>query len=366
MQPDWLKQQFGAPATSASGAQSEPEQPSGLNRRNFLHKGMFASMIAGLAAGGLMAQHQAAHAQPAPSVNPFGQEWWPSAWGPADERGAANRITPTKVIEAVKLIKTGKIYQLGRLYEHGMPMFGSRHYSLTIPGGPTGGPFGTARLMYNDEMVSGEIGQVGTQFDGLGHVGTLIGNEVVYYNGLKQSEVGGSYGLKKLGIHNVGVFFTRGILLDVLAYKGGERLPVGYVITPEDIRGTLARQGIHDPAEGDVVLFHTGHGRLWMQDNVESNKGCPGPGVTAAKWLIEKKICLVGGDSWAVEAVPGEDKERPFECHQWWITMNGIYIHENLDLAQLVDDRVYEFAYIFSPLRLKGATGSPGNPIAVA
>ena len=73
----------------------------------------------------------------------------------------------------------------------------------------------------------------------------------------------------------------------------------------------------------------------------------------------------MGGDTWAVEAVPGEDKSRPFECHQWWITMNGMYIHENLDLEQLAADRIYEFAYIFSPLRLKGATGSPGNPIAV-
>ena len=44
---------------------------------------------------------------------------------------------------------------------------------------------------------------------------------------------------------------------------------------------------------------------------------------------------------------------------------NGIYIHENLDLEPLAADRAYEFAYIFSPLRLKGATGSPGNPIAV-
>ncbi|HSF33675.1 MAG TPA: hypothetical protein VLK82_24815 [Candidatus Tectomicrobia bacterium] len=46
--------------------------------------------------------------------------------------------------------------------------------------------------------------------------------------------------------------------------------------------------------------------------------------------------------------------------------MNGIYSHENLDLAELAAQRVYEFAYIFSPLRLKGAAGSPGNPIAVA
>ena len=60
-----------------------------------------------------------------------------------------------------------------------------------------------------------------------------------------------------------------------------------------------------------------------------------------------------------------EEKDRAFEAHQWLITMNGIYIHENLDVEQLAADRVYEFAYIFSPLRLKGATGSPGNPIAV-
>ena len=66
-----------------------------------------------------------------------------------------------------------------------------------------------------------------------------------------------------------------------------------------------------------------------------------------------------------MEAVPGEDKNQPLRCHQWWITINGIYIHENLALGQLAADRVYEFAYIFSPLRLKGATGSPGNPIAV-
>jgi kynurenine formamidase len=101
-----------------------------------------------------------------------------------------------------------------------------------------------------------------------------------------------------------------------------------------------------------------------MKDHAEYSKGCQGSGVTA-QWLIERKICLVGADNWPVETVLGEDKDQLFECHQWWITMNGISIHENLDLEQLAVDRIYEFAYIFSPLRLKGATGSPRNPIAV-
>jgi kynurenine formamidase len=46
-------------------------------------------------------------------------------------------------------------------------------------------------------------------------------------------------------------------------------------------------------------------------------------------------------------------------------TKQGIFLHENLDLSALAADRVYEFAYVFSPLRIKGATGSPGRPIAI-
>ena len=51
--------------------------------------------------------------------------------------------------------------------------------------------------------------------------------------------------------------------------------------------------------------------------------------------------------------------------HQWNIVRHGIYHLECLDLERLAADKVYEFAFIFAPLRLKGATGSPGNPIAV-
>ena len=225
---------------------------------------------------------------------PLDGPWWPSPWGAEDERGASNRITPERVLEAARLIREGKIYSLGRLYEAGMPGFGNRHFSLTIPGVPTGGPFGENRIVYNDELFSGEIGQVGTQFDGLGHIGTRIGGEDVFYNGFVLSEFGDAYGLKRLGVENAGPFFTRGVLLDVAAYKDVERLEGGYVITVEDIEGTLAREGI-EIREGDVVLFRTGHGKLWMQDNAAYSASNPGPGVTAIRWLVEKK--MGGGDT---------------------------------------------------------------------
>jgi kynurenine formamidase len=290
--------------------------------------------------------------------------WWPSPWGADDERGASNRITPERVLAAARLIREGKIYSLGRTYEPGMPSSGNRHFSLTIPGVPTGGPFGENQLVYNDELFSGEIGQVGTQFDGLGHVGTRIDGEDVFYNGFELSEFGDAYGLKRLGVENAGPFFTRGVLLDVAAYKGVERLEGGYVITVEDIEGTLAREGI-EIREGDVVLFRTGHGKLWMKDNETYAASNPGPGATAIRWLVEKKIVMTGADTGNVEAVPGENPNRAFEGHQWLMNRNGIYNFENLDLEELASDQVYEFAFVFAPLKLKGATGSPGNPIAV-
>lgn len=295
---------------------------------------------------------------------PIGPKWWPSEWGADDQRGAANRLTPEKVLEAKGLIRTGKVYQLGRLYENGMPIPGKRHFSLTIPGRPTGVTEGKNKLVHNDELVSGEIGQVGTQFDGLGHVGVRMGKEDIFYNGNKLSEFGDTYGLKRLGVENVGPIFTRGVLLDVAGVKGERTLPIGYVITVDDLK-EAAKQAKVEIRAGDIVLINTGHGFWWMKDNKKFGDGEPGIGIAAARWLTEKKVVMVGCDNWAVEAVPGEDKDRPYQVHQWMLVRHGTYLLENLDLSELAADKVYEFAFVFCPLRLKGATGSPGNPIAI-
>ncbi len=305
-----------------------------------------------------------AQGRPRAEETPVGPKWWPSEWGADDQRGAANRMTQEKVLEATKLIQAGKVYQLGRLYEHGMPLPGKRHFSLTIPGSPTQGPLGKNGLVSHDEMFSGEIGQVGTQFDGLGHVGVRIDGEDYFYNGFKRSEFGKAYGLEKLGVENAGVFYTRGVLLDVARMRKLDRLPEGYVITATDLQTCLETAKLK-LRPGDVVLIRTGHGLLWMKDNKAYGDGEPGIGMEAARWLSMQKIAMVGADNWAIEAVPPEDKDRPYPVHQWNLVRHGIYHLENLNLEELAADRVYEFAFIFAPLRLKGATGSPGNPIAV-
>src|SRR5690606_14257551 len=149
-----------------------------------------------------------------------------------------------KALDAVSLIPAGRIYELGRNYEPGTPILGNRHYSLTSPGLPTVAVGGENRVVFHDAMISGELGQLGTQFAGRRHAGTEIAGDYVFYNGFKLSGSGTSYGLTKLGIEKVGALFTRGVLLDVARYKGVARLDPTYVITVEDIEGTLRMAGI--------------------------------------------------------------------------------------------------------------------------
>jgi len=286
------------------------------------------------------------------------ENWYPSRWGAADQRGAANRITPAKVLEAKNLITRGTVYQLGRTYEAAMPLFGTRHFSLKIP--QTFGPMGSNRTMYHDEIVSAELGQVGTQFDGLGHIG--VGD--LFYNGNDRREFSQGDGLTKLGIENVGSLVTRGVLVDVAAFKGVARLDSSYEITRADLTGALERQRTEIRA-GDVVLVHTGWGSLWLTDNAAFGATAPGVGLEAAQYLVDREVVLVGSDTWATEVVPNPNPELAFPVHQLLIPRNGIYIFENLLTEELARDRVYEFAFFFAPLKIKGATGSPANPLAI-
>jgi len=344
-----------------------------VSRRDFIQQGVIAGVAAGMAAEAA-APVQTAQAQTPTgggALTPIGPPWWPSRWGAQDQAGASNHITPAKIVETARLIKTGKTYELGRMYEQGIPAFGARVFALRIPGAPTGGPFGKNQLVYHDEFVATEIGQIGTQFDGLGHIGCIVGkpgdqNEMRYYNGITEAEMADAYGLKKLGMEHCKPFFTRGVVIDVAGLKG-RPLNAGEEITVADVRAALARQNVSEASfrPGDGIFFNTGWGNLWMKDNAKFNSGEPGIGMEVARWVIDKQAALVGSDTWATEVVPNPNKDLAFVVHQELITKNGIYNHENLDFTDVLKDRVYEFVYVFSPLRIKGATGSPGRPIAI-
>lgn len=296
--------------------------------------------------------------------------WWPnSEWGHEDEAGASNRITPQKVMDALSLVTTGKIYELGQVYEQGMPLFGNRSYSMVLPA--KGSAYGDNRIVGNDEFLSTQIGQVGTQFDGLGHIGqeVVMENEdveYVFYNGFTAKEMDTPGGLQKLGIEHIKPIITRGILIDIASYKGMSRLPNSYEVTVKDVLGALERQGMSeaDIEPGDALFFRYGWSSLWHQPEAY-NTNPPGIGLAVAQWVVANKATMIGSDSWTSEVVPNPDPGLVFPVHQELMMKNGIFNLENMCFDELLVDNVNEFLFIVTTIRFKGATGSPARPIAI-
>jgi len=324
---------------------------------------------------------------------PFEEKWWPAEFGPDDKAGSINRITPDVVLKAMKLVKRGKTATLGKYYASDIPFFGARTWTMVIPGTPTGGPAGKNALIYHDEFVSTEIGQVGTQFDGPGHIGVHTSKGNFMYNGRRTDKIyqrgpgGRVIGLGDSGVEHVAehAFVCRGIVLNAPAYRGMERLPVPRdpkspgIVTAADVQGMLKRQGLGEIGAGDCVFLYTGHGDLWSnatwktlsperkaQARKEFGAGEPGFGISACQYLAQRKIALMGGDTWGNDADPaGEQEGYAVPCHTEMQTRRGIWNLENLDFGELLKDDVSEFLFVWAPLKIIGATGSPGNPVAI-
>lgn len=327
--------------------------------------------------------------------NPVDEKWWPSELGANDEMGASAYITPQKRIEAAKLVKKGKMALLGMPYSNHMPLVPGRTFALSIPGAPTHGPLNwpgdSFDQTFMDELLTAEIGQVGTQWDGLAHPmirvkgaqGWKDGN--YFYNGVRFEDVSSTRGLKKLGTEKAGGFFTRGILIDIAMLKGVKILPKGYAITMADYKAALAKQAVGDATQGDVVLFRTGWNALWktnhlgrpvgeqaktdeqlIADKAEFGSGEPGVSAEVCEYLASKKIAMIGSDTWGLEPydfAKGVPDSFAY-CHMNLVVRRGITNFENLDLDDLSADKAYEFLFSWAPLKLVGATGSPGNPVA--
>ena len=327
------------------------------------------------------------------SDKPLIEKWAPTEYGPDDKAGAVNRTTPAMVLKALKVVKQGKQATLGKLYVHDMINFGARTWKLTIPGTPTGGPFGKNALVYHDELVTAELGQVGTQFDGPGHIGVRTSKGDFYYNGRWREEAyergpgGRVMGMGPLGVENPAEkgFVCRGVLLDAPAYRGVKRLPIPKdtnspgIITAADVKAMVQREGVAEIGEGDCVFLYTGHGDLWLNADwrklppeekerrrKEFTSGEPGFGISACEYMASRKIIMTGGDTSSNDAQPmGEQDGYVVPCHTEMQTRRGIWNLENLEFTQLLNEKVYEFLFVWAPLKMVGATGSPGNPIAL-
>ena len=288
---------------------------------------------------------------------PAESERCPSRWGAGDERGSANHMGPGSVLRAAGLIRTGAVIELSHVLTGSMPL-GNRRFEL-FPKPAFMNPESNRRGS-NEELVVTELGQVGTQFDGFGHqtIGPTMYNCVPVEGTLTRD------GFTRLGIENVGMLMTRGVLLDIAALRGVDMLDEDYEITAADLEDALARQGLELEA-GDAVIIHTGWGRLWDRDVDRYSNAGPGIGVEAAEWLAARDPMLVGSDTTPVEISPNPDPAISLPVHQIMLVVHGIHLLERMKLDELAASGVREFALIVQPLKIQGATGSTVAPAAV-
>lgn len=307
---------------------------------------------------------------------PQAEDWHTSKWGKDDTIGAANLVTAERILAATKLVKTGKRYALGQVTGRDTPAFGTRTFELfaVSHGGVfdgTGEPYGKNHMTTNDDWALVWMG-VGSQIDGLGHVGI----DHVYYNGNHVKDFFSSGGLKKLGTHDIPPIVSRGIVLDMVGYlkeqdptnviavEGVEMLTGGTTINQVEIEGALARQGLALQT-GDVVLLHTGYMEMADIDKPRYMKSIPGLGVDGAKFLAEHDPIAIGADTYALEVIPFENEGNAFEVHLELIPKRGIYILENMVTRELVDDEAWEFMFVLGQARMQGAVQMIINPVAI-
>jgi hypothetical protein len=180
-------------------------------------------------------------------------------------------MTDASRLAALRLVTQGKTYDLGLPYDR---------YSYKWPGhspgeiitfrspdgvkdqkdlafttpekGNTGGTAWHSNAMFISDNVA-------TQIDGLAHI--THGEDNHWYNGFKEDDWGGNFGVRKADVLTIPPIVARGVMIDVAGFKNTEALPSSYEITVEDLQGALAKQGV-DVTPGTVVLVRTGTARF--------------------------------------------------------------------------------------------------------
>ncbi|HSG88069.1 MAG TPA: cyclase family protein [Pseudomonadales bacterium] len=284
-----------------------------------------------------------------------------SPWGPDDTLGAANHLSPERVVEAARLVRTGKTYPLGVVTGRGSPAYPPRQYALTVLqlDDGTGVELGANRATGNDDLLYTWMG-IGSQIDGLGHLGTRH----TYYNNTPAADFVAPTGLTKLSTADIPPIVARGVLLDFTAHFGSDPVPVGTAIGRTEIMAAAKAQGV-TLAEGDVVLLHTGWQALAETDPERFMAGEPGLGMDGARYLAEIGVVAVGADSWAVEVLPSEDATQAFPVHVELLARNGIYILESMNTAALAADQGWTFLFVLGQPRFEGAVQAIINPVAI-
>lgn len=294
-----------------------------------------------------------------------------SPWGPDDQLGALNRLTPQNRLDVLARVDGTKVYDLSIDYFVGMPSFqaaGDPAYQIFMSHTPQGTVVdnlnGAGSEVNRHVCYSGDVvfmyTHTGTHIDALNHFG--VDGEI--YNGFSVEENLGSRAWTKGGAEQIPPVITRGVLLDIAGLHETDCLPDSYAITVADLERSLSASGLR-LEEGDAAFIRTGRMSFWP-DGSRALGSPPGLSLDAARWLTAQKISLVGADQECVEVGPSEHQDNWLPGHGHFLTEAGVPMIELLDLEALSADKVYEFCLIAAPVRLRGASGAPLRPLAMA
>ena len=288
-------------------------------------------------------------------------------WGPNDQRGTVNYITPAKLVEAGQLIRTGKIFDLGIPFGDDGPQPGGGRINPVHLMSQTGDrqlfPGG---FRYADDYIFMPL-QGATQWDALAHV--YYDDQL--YNGYPSNDVTVVGAFNCSIEHQAKGIAGRGVLLDLARLQGVEWMERGYVITPADLEAAIAAQGNVAVGSGDILLFRTGWRKKFLTEKSPTAfmDGEPGLGQDCCEWLHERQVAAILSDNWAIEVLPGEDPDSVFNVHMILIRDMGMTLGEILDLEELGadcdEDKIYDFFFCAPPLKVTHGVGSPINPLAI-
>ncbi|MEU0570502.1 cyclase family protein [Nonomuraea sp. NPDC005983] len=296
----------------------------------------------------------------------------PNNWGrfgPDDQRGTLNLLTPEVVLGALASATSGRVLSLA------MPIRGAtsspapttvphlrgrplpQHF-MSVDGGDYAAgarPVGAGLRVADDALIVTHHGTT-THMDALCHMWS--GDEL--YNGHPAARVR-SYGATRCGIEQVGGVVARGVLFDVPRHLGLDHLPAGHRISPDELAGP-------DLRPGDVAVIRTGWPAVWQRSREEYWSGQPGLSADAGRWLAERDVCAVAADNAAIGGLNAgqlADEALEDDLHLILLHRHGVHLIEMLWLEELSASGRDEFVFVAAPLLIEGGTGSPINPLAI-
>lgn len=258
------------------------------------------------------------------------------------------------------LVVTGEVLSLQHVIEPGIPV-PSAHVPLVVAPylrhGDPGCTFASGAGFASEITIMGQ--HTGTHVDGLSHFHKRVDGVDYLYGGTKVPASLTTDGSAPWGAEQMPPIMARAVLLDVAGSLGQQVLPEAFEISVDHIRACLAGQGC-GLGSGDVVLLRTGYSTYWP-DSARFLSMQPGIGLEAARYLARLGVIAVGSDTATVEVLPS----RALEVHEHLLVEAGVPLIECLDLEEVSRRRSYSFLFIAVPLKIRDATGSVLNPLAI-